>query len=272
MSKRNSHNQLSTRPDAYGLCNHLTAVVILAFIILNLVFWICPLLVLVIFKWLLPFSGVHNAIYRVMSRIYHAAVRCDDWVLFRVLNVRLDVEGIIDTKPGEFYLVISNHQSWSDILILQHLLNRQAAVMKFLVKRELIYVPLVGLICWAYDYPFLNRRYSASKKSAYNEPNRDTEALNRSLKRFMRSKAAIVNFVEGTRSTPTKTLEQKSPYQHLLKPKVGGLAAIFSTLGRHLIAVVNITIVYDSHKPTFWRFIGGRIRRVKIRAKYINGY
>jgi 1-acyl-sn-glycerol-3-phosphate acyltransferase len=248
---------------------HVRAAAVLLLIVLNLTFWICPLLVLVFLKWLLPFSIVQRATYRIMAWIYQAAVWCDSCVLFRWLNIQLEVEGLAETYPEEFYLVIANHQSWSDILILQHLLNRRAPVMKFLAKRELIYVPLIGLICWAYDFPLLHRRSFRPKNGSAGTPKKDTDTLNTSLKRFMRSTASIMNFAEGTRYSSAKALRQQSPHQHLLKPKAGGLAAIMQVLGSRLDSVVDFTLVYDIPDPSFWRFIGGKIRRVKVQAETI---
>ena len=226
-------------------------------------------MVLVLLKWLLPFSRVRQVIYRMMSWVYQSAVWCQSRVFFGILGIRLEVEGLAEAYPGEFYLVTANHQSWSDIFLLQHILNRRAPVMKFLVKRELIFLPLVGLICWAYDYPFLRRRSLNAAKGSGSTTRQDANTLSTALKRFMRSTAAIVSFTEGTRYSAFKARKQTSPYRHLLKPRAGGLTAIFEMLGSRLDAVVDVTLVYDDPCPSFWRFIGGRIRRIKIQIETI---
>ena len=45
----------------------------------------------------------------------------------------------------EWYLMTSNHQSWADILVLQKVTNRRVPSLKFFLKQELIWVPLLGL-------------------------------------------------------------------------------------------------------------------------------
>jgi 1-acyl-sn-glycerol-3-phosphate acyltransferase len=254
------------------MISHLKAVIILSFIVLNLSFWICPLLVLVFFKWLLPFTHSRSVINILMSKVYQVAVHFDSWLLFSILGIQLDVEGIAEVYPEKFYLVIANHQSWSDILILQHLLNGRAPVLKFIVKRELIYVPLVGLICWAYDYPFLyrHRRHLHVENDSSDKEKKDDDILNRAVMRFLRSTAAIVNFVEGTRYSKAKARQQQSPYRYLLKPKAGGLTLICNMLDSRLAAIVDVTMVYDTLKPTFWRFVGGSIRCVKVHVRTIS--
>ena len=243
---------------------HVRAALVLAYITCNLTFWTIPLLVLVVFKWLVPISSVRTGIYGMMAWIYRTAVQMNGWILFQGLKIQLDITGISQTYTGDFYLALCNHQSWSDIFILQHLLNRKTPIIKFLVKRELMYLPVVGLICWAYDFPFLNRGKQTLKRSDTSNLRNDSQTLNKSLAQFLRSSATIMNFAEGTRFSPLKAKRQKSPYQYLLKPKAGGLIAIYKMIGRELAAVLDFTIVYDAPKPTFWHFIGGRIPRVKV--------
>lgn len=250
-----------------GWVRHVKAMAVLGFIVVNLSLWLCPLMVLVLLKWLIPAARFRRGVDGAMAWVYRSAVQCDSWVLFGLMDIRLEVEGMADRYTGDFYLVIANHQSWSDIFILQHLFNRKAPVLKFLVKKELIFMPLVGLICWAYDYPFLHRRSHKSDPNSSGVSKTDRETLNRSLGRFLGSTASIINFAEGTRYSPAKARKQGSPFRHLLKPRAGGLNAIFQMVGTRLDAVVDVTLAYDAETASFWRFIGGGIRRVKIHAE-----
>lgn len=262
-------NHRSNPSNQMGWIAHIRAVLTLAFVILNLSFWILPLTVLMLAKWLLPFPGVRSAIYRVMARIYQIAVGWDSWVLFRVMGINITLTGDEMTFPGQFYLAMANHQSWSDILILQHLFNRNAPILKFLVKRELIYLPIVGLICWAYDFPFLHRRGSQQMPPVAGPGDDDARNLSKALTLFLRSSATIMNFAEGTRYTTEKAEKQRSPYRHLLKPRAGGLATILEILGDRLAAVLDITIVYDTGRPHFWHFLAGRISNVRVHVRTI---
>jgi 1-acyl-sn-glycerol-3-phosphate acyltransferase len=248
---------------------HFIALAVLVFIAANLACWICPLLVLLLFKWMIPIPPVVQFLNRMMVVVYQGAVTCHSMVLFRLLGIRLKVDGIPNRFPGRFYLVTANHQSWSDIFILQHIFNRKAPILKFLVKRELVYMPLVGLICWAYDFPFLRRR--SLKKPGRTPEKEDTDAasLGASLSRFVHSSATVMNFAEGTRYAAEKARQQESPHRNLLRPRAGGLSRTLAILGDRLDAVVDVTLVYDHPAPTFWRFIGGGIRRVRVRTETI---
>jgi len=129
---------------------------------------------------------------------------------------------------------------------------------------------VVGLICWAYDFPFLNRGKQAKKRFRKINRVNDSQALNKSLTQFLRSSATIINFAEGTRFTPLKAKRQQSPYQYLLKPNAGGFIAIYKMMGQELAGLMDFTIVYDAPKPNFWHFIGGKIQRVKIHLDTIS--
>ena len=78
-------------------------------------------------------------------------------------------------------MVNCNHQRWVDILVLQHLLNRRIPLLKFFLKQQLIYVPVIGLAWWALDFPFMRRHSDAYLQGASGEavrgPRRDAPRL-----------------------------------------------------------------------------------------------
>ena len=236
-------------------------------IVANLCFWLVPLIFLTLLKSIIPARRFQDLLSWLMALVYRLAVWCDDPILFRIIGIRLEVEGIAKKYPYKFYLIVANHQSWNDILILQHLFNRKAPVLKFLVKRELIYLPSVGLICWAYDYPFLTRRSIRSFESPQGRSPWDSRRLEKALDKFSRYPASVVNMAEGTRFTREKARTHNSPYKHLLKPRAGGLTTILGLLGDRISAILDVTIVYDCPHPSFWNFFCGRCSRVIVRVK-----
>jgi 1-acyl-sn-glycerol-3-phosphate acyltransferase len=233
----------------------------------NLCFWIIPVTVLSVVKAVIPLGRVRAAVYWLLVWIYALAVRCDDFVLFTLLGIRVDVSGLGEIHPSQSYIVIANHQSWSDIFVFQHLLTHPPAAVKFLVKWELRYLPIVGLVCWAYDYPFLRRH---SKQILQDRPDlrgNDIRTIRSAMEKMGRSPAAVVNLVEGTRFSPAKARARQSPYRHLLPPRAGGLAYILRTMGDRLSAVVDLTVVYDCPRPLFWGLMSGTCRRIVVQAK-----
>ncbi|MBE0501371.1 MAG: acyltransferase [Desulfuromonadales bacterium] len=175
---------------------------------------------------------------------------------------RLAATDGLDLKS--WYLVTSNHQSWSDIFIVQGVLNRRIPQLKFFLKQELIWIPIIGLCWWALDFPFM-QRYSRSYLKKHPEKlGKDLETTRRACAKCNDQPTSLFNFMEGTRFTPEKHRQQRSPYTHLLKPKVAGTGLVCDVMGEKLKTMVDITINYHGQTPTFWDFACGRIKQTSI--------
>ena len=73
-----------------------------------------------------------------------------------------------------------------------------------------------------------------------------------------------MNFVEGTRSTPAKHDAQKAPYQHLLKPKSGGVAFVLDAMGDGLHSIIDVTIAYPGGRPSLIDLLADRVPEVRV--------
>jgi 1-acyl-sn-glycerol-3-phosphate acyltransferase len=173
-------------------------------------------------------------------------------------------KGAEGLQKREWYLLLSNHQSWVDILVLQKMFADKVPMLKFFLKKELIWVPILGLAWWALDFPFMRRYSSQFLKQNPHLKGKDLESTKKACEKFRTVPVCVVNFVEGTRFTPEKHKRQQSPYTHLLNPKAGGVAFVLSAMGDCIHKIINVTIVYPDGVDTFWGFISGRIRRIIV--------
>jgi 1-acyl-sn-glycerol-3-phosphate acyltransferase len=178
-----------------------------------------------------------------------------------------DVQGLDALDAHSWYLVNSNHQSWVDILVLQHLLNRRIPLLKFFIKHELIWVPVMGLAWWALEFPFMRRHSEEYLKQHPEMRGKDQETTRQACAKYALIPTSVMNFLEGTRFTAAKHAKQKSPYRHLLKPKAGGMALALNAMGDKFQSILDITIVYPDGAPTFVDFAGGKMRRVIVRVR-----
>jgi len=186
-----------------------------------------------------------------------------------VQRTRWDVRGLEGVDSGHSYLVTSNHQSWVDILVLQYLLNRRAPFLKFFLKQELIWVPVIGLCWWALEFPFM-KRFSREYLERYPEKRgQDMLTTRKACERFRLSHVCVFNFLEGTRNTPAKHAAQGSPFRYLLKPKAGGIAFVLDAMGDQLSAMLNVTIHYPGGVPGFWDLLSGRLGQVVVRLEQV---
>jgi 1-acyl-sn-glycerol-3-phosphate acyltransferase len=213
-------------------------------------------------KLLVPLAAVRRGADHALTGLASAWVAINNaWIAAVQPAARWDVQGVASLHPRGWYLVMSNHQSWVDILVLQRIFHGHIPFLKFFLKRELIWVPVIGLAWWALDFPFMSRGKSRSAL------HKDLEATRKSCEKFKTIPTSVMNFVEGTRATPAKRAEQKSPYRHLLKPKIGGLMVALATMGEQFQALLDVTLVYPHGTPTFWDLLCGRLDAVIVRVQ-----
>lgn len=234
---------------------------------LNVLFWVPILLIFAIVKFIVPLRPVRLLIDPILLFIAESWISCNSGWMALTQRVVWDVEGIEGLQRKNWYLVNSNHQSWVDILVLQHLLNRRIPLLKFFIKQQLIWVPAMGLAWWALDFPFMRRHSEEFLKKHPEMRGKDQETTRKACAKFALIPTSVMNFLEGTRFTPSKHARQQSPYTHLLKPKAGGMALALNAMGDRFQAILDVTIVYPDGAPNFWDFLCGRMRRVVVRVR-----
>ena len=213
-------------------------------------------------KLLLPFKAVRRVCDRVMNALASRWVANNNlWIAAVQPAAVWDVQGLDGVHEHGWYLVSSNHQSWVDILVLQRVLHGHVPMLKFFLKAELIWVPVIGLAWWALDFPFMKRGKGSGARQ------NDLKTTREACEKFKRIPTAVMNFVEGTRFTRAKHHAQKSPYRHLLKPKIGGLGIALATMGEQFESMLDVTIVYPHGTPTFWELLSGRLDAVLVRVQ-----
>lgn len=236
---------------------------------LNVIFWVAVLFVVSLLKFLLPIPPWRRLCDRILPSIAENWISGNSGWMKLTQKTKWDVQGLEGLNYNKWYLVVGNHQSWADIFVVQHLLNRRIRLLKFFLKRQLIWVPLMGLAWWALDFPFL-RRYSAEylKKHPW-EKGKDLRTTKKACRKFSRVPTSVMNFLEGTRFSVGKHLKQNSPYRYLLRPKSGGIALAINVLGEKFYSLLDITIVYPDGTPTFWKFLCGKVKKVIVRCQTI---
>ena len=242
----------------------LKGIVTLLLMGVNVVFWVPILLVVAVAKLLIPLAAWRRWTSALMIWIAQAWISCNG-AIFQLMGVlRLEVDGVEGLDPRSWYLVLSNHRSWVDILLLQKAFNRRIPFLKFFLKQELIWVPFLGLAWWALDFPFM-KRHSATYLQQHPEARgEDLAATRKACERFAQMPTSVMNFVEGTRFTAAKHRASKSPYRNLLRPRPGGVAFVLSAMGGMMHSVLDVTLAYAEPNPTLWDFCCGRIGTVRM--------
>jgi 1-acyl-sn-glycerol-3-phosphate acyltransferase len=165
----------------------------------------------------------------------HVAAR---WarLLARLTPIWVSVEGAENARQNQSYVVVANHQSQYDILLLYGWLNLD---LKWVMKKELRKIPAIGIGCEKVGHIFVDRKRPVAARQAI------TDALQR-----MGTGIGILFFAEGTRSDDGRLLPLKK--------------GAFVTAMEQGIPVLPVTIIgtRDVLPARTLRLFPGRVRMV----------
>lgn len=230
----------------------------------NTVVHCVPLLALTLLKLVLPIPPVRKLLSRALIGVGESWIAVNGFLFWLLTRIDWQVEGLEGLRRDGWYLVVSNHQSWVDIPALQKVFNRRIPFLKFFLKQELIWVPLLGAAWWALDFPFMKRYSKATLARRPELRGKDLETTRKACRKFRHLPVSVMNFVEGTRFTPEKHAAQQSPYRHLLRPRAGGVAFVLAAMGDILQSILDVTLLYPGGAPTFTDLAAGRVRCIRI--------
>ncbi|MGK5094112.1 acyltransferase [Deltaproteobacteria bacterium TL4] len=251
------------------LFSNLKGVLSLGLYAVNALIFGSMVMILGLFKMVFPYKSLQPGFSHILTWIGFMWGGITKGINGLNRKTHWDVELPEALSHRKSYLIISNHQSWTDILVLFHTLNYKVPAPRFFIKPPKKWNPFFRALCWHLDFPVV-QRYSKEFLGQYPElKGKDLETTRHFCEKFKDMPFSIINFAEGTRFTVQKHQARKSPFQHLLIPKAGGMALILSELGQYLEGVLNITIVYPLHKKKFWDFLCGRIPQIVVRGELI---
>jgi 1-acyl-sn-glycerol-3-phosphate acyltransferase len=238
--------------------------IILFVVILNTVFWVPILVVLSLVKLLIPIVAFRKQLSKVLVWIANNWVWLNTKIHLLLHGNKIKLTGLDGLSKEDWYLVISNHRAAADIPILQNVFYKKIPFLKFFLKKELIYVPLLGIAWWALDFPFM-RRFSAQylAKNPHMK-GKDLEVTKKACEKFKDYPISVINFIEGTRFTQSKHDKQHSKYKHLLKPKSGGIGFVLGSMGEQITYLIQVSLKYTPKAPSAWEYLSGKYDKVEI--------
>lgn len=196
----------------------------------------------------------------------------NNWLIDNVLSetqwdIRIDPS--LDLRLDGRYIMTSNHQSWVDTTVNQYFGRTRMPLTRFFTKWELIFIPFVGQAFKILGFPMMKRHTKSQIAKNPELKHRDMMEARKSCEQLLSQPFTLLNYVEGTRLTPEKHKQQKSPYAHLLKPKAGGLALALNILGNKIDALVDMTIVYPDGVPGYGEFWLGEVPQIVVHMRKI---
>lgn len=248
----------------------LKGVLSLSLYTLNLLFWALIILCIYALTFLCPKSWKEKINRHFLQKTPEWFAKINSFIMQISTKKLWDISGTGTLDKNGWYLMISNHQSWLDILVLGNIFADKIPPLKFFMKKELLWqLPFAGLACYALGYPFMSRHSHAEIRKNPALKGKDVETTKKACQVLRIFPSTLINFVEGTRFTPNKHAKQLSPFKHLLKPRTGGISIVLQELNDILSGIVNVTIHYGHKPPTVWEFACGHFEKITIRYEVI---
>ncbi len=223
----------------------------------NTVVLVSMLLVFALLKFIIPISQARVLLSKILIKIAETWIAINTGFHRLLHGEKIIAQDFPELSKQEWYLVVANHQSTADIPIIQGAFNKKIPFLKFFLKQELIWVPFLGLAWWALDFPFMKRYSKAFLQKNPHLRGKDMEQTQKSCAKFKDFPTSVINFIEGTRFTSQKHEVQQSPYQHLLKPKAGGIGFVMGSMGTQIKQLLLVTVAYRPNIPTVWQYLCG---------------
>ena len=233
--------------------------------ILNLGFWAILITALGLVKLVLPFSWVA----KLLNPAMHGFMFCFGLISVMLIKLTNKVEWDC-TINGElskqnWYLMTPNHLSYLDIILLIEFAAMRIPAPKFFLKKELIWLPFVGLGAWALDMPFMQRYSRQFVEQNPHLKGKDIETTRKSCAKFKTTPTTVINFVEGSRFTPEKHALKGSTFNNLLPPKAGGIAFTLAAMGELFTNILDVTILYPNNQVhPMMDMLSGKLNKVVI--------
>jgi 1-acyl-sn-glycerol-3-phosphate acyltransferase len=236
----------------------------------NTMLWVPLILLMAVVRFLNPFTLLKHPIEQILNQLANAWVSVNHFILQVSGSILWNIQIPKELSTKEWYLVLSNHQSWVDILILQNVLHNKIPFLKFFLKKELVWVPILGLAWWALDFPFMKRYSKAYLKKKPHKKGKDFETTRKACEKFKKNPISIMNFPEGSRFNAYKKKHQNSPFKHLLKPKAGGIGYVITLMGNEVNTILDVTIDYPSlPSPSFFDLMSGKLNAITVHIHQI---
>lgn len=236
----------------------------------NLAFWGMLIITFGLVKLVLPFEGMKALFSSLMNGMLcgFGKVSVSMIRLFNPVDIEYRIDGELD--KDNWYLIVANHLSYLDIVLMIEFAADRIPAPKFFLKKELIWLPFVGLGAWALDMPFM-RRYSQAYIAKHpDKKGMDIATTKKYCEKFKTQPTTVINFVEGTRFTPQKHAQKGGEFTHLLPPKAGGIAFTLATMGELFTNILDVSLMYpENRRHPMVEMLSGCMKKIVIDVKVL---
>ena len=215
--------------------------------IFTLTFYLVRLLLIIVLTVILATLTTLAGLFDPHGKVVYGINKLWTWAILRAGGVKLKITGLEKLDARRPYIFMVNHQSNVDIPILVQSLPRFQ--LRWIAKRELLWVPFFGWAMWATKHILVDRA----------NPLNAVKSLRRAKQRIAAGISVVV-FPEGTRSRDGQ----------IQRFKKGGFLLAVETNTE--IVPIAIKGSRDLLPPRAWRLRSGTVEVVVDQPVSIAGY
>jgi len=248
----------------------LRACVLTILTLLNMLIFGIVIFIFASLARLMPTRKLRHTAMRFALKLPVCWMLVNKYLLKLCTYKKWDIQGTGALNPKGWYVLISNHHSWVDIPVLGSVFSGKAPVIKFFMKKSLLWqLPPVGFNAHLLDYPLMDRHSRSEIKKHPELKDKDIETAKKACRKVREFPTTFMNFIEGTRFSKAKQKRQNAPYKNLLQPKAGGVAIVINEMQDNLEGIINVTIHYDTKNRGLWYFLCGKVDKIHIRYEVL---
>lgn len=235
-------------------------------------FWFMSVLVVLAIFCLCPVPTIWRAHFSsTVARLTELWMGAQTWLMNHLLPTVWDIDCPFTFHRNGRYFLLCNHQSWTDTFVLMRILHGKMPLLRYFAKRTLLWLPIFNIGFYVLHFPMMRRFDKAALLKNPDLRLKDIKSIQATCTALQSSPFGLVHFTEGTRNTSKKHQAQHSPYQHLLAPKSGGLAAFLQYFPTETLdGFFDFTIVYPQGNFRFIDFLGGKLPIVKVQVRALH--
>lgn len=205
----------------------------------------------------------------LIDGLIHLHSRNLRFILVRICGVDLSCHLPESLSSVRSYVMVINHRSHVDILVILATFYDKIPDVKFFLKSSLFWVPFMGQFCYLMNYVFVKR---ISPRQVRRNPSiikNQRELIRQQCQQLIKNPVTLAVFAEGTRfSVPdNKTHLSKRNLAHLLSPQPAGVALALEASSPDIKDFIDVTLAYDVGFVSVWLLLSGQVKTIEIHAE-----
>lgn len=206
-----------------------------------------------------------NALLSMIDMIVYRHSMHLRMILETICRVQFTGFGVDQLSQDQPFIMVINHRSHVDIMIIFAFFYDRIPNVKFFLKRSLMYVPFLGQACYLLNYIFVQKISTDSVRKNPKLVHQQREKIKKQCQELTSAPVTLAVFAEGTRFSEDKKARQKTlRFENLLSPQPAGLALAIEACAQSVDQLLDVTLVYDVGFVSVWLLLSGQVSTIEV--------